>query len=43
VNACRELATGPSAAIFVDLGWMMLFTAALSLIPIYFMRRRLIN
>jgi lipooligosaccharide transport system permease protein len=43
VNACRELATGPSAAIFVDLGWMMFFTAALSLIPIYFMRRRLIN
>lgn len=43
VNACRELATGPSAAIFVDLGWMMLFTATLSLIPIYFMRRRLIN
>lgn len=43
VNACRELATGPSAGIFVDLGWMMLFTAALSLIPIYFMRRRLIN
>lgn len=43
VNACRELATGPSAAILVDLGWMMFFTAALSLIPIYFMRRRLIN
>jgi lipooligosaccharide transport system permease protein len=43
VNACRELATGPSVAILADLGWMMLFTAVLSLIPIYFMRRRLIN
>lgn len=43
VNACRELASGPSATIFVDLGWMVLFTAVLSLIPIYFMRQRLIN
>jgi len=43
VNACRELATGPSAAVFVDLGWMAAFTAVLALIPVYFMRRRLIS
>lgn len=43
VNACRELATGPTFAVFADLGWMVLFTAVLALIPIYFMRRRLIN
>lgn len=43
VNACRELATGPSAAVLVDLGWMAVFTAILALLPIYFMRRRLIS
>ncbi|WP_047866463.1 ABC transporter permease [Rubrobacter aplysinae] len=43
VNACRELATGPSVTILVDLGWIIVFTAVLAFIPIYFMRRRLIS
>lgn len=43
VNACRELASGPSPGVLVDLGWMVVFTAALALVPVYFMRRRLIS
>ncbi len=43
VNACRELATGPSLSVLVDIAWMLVFTAALFLLPIYFMRKRLIS
>jgi lipooligosaccharide transport system permease protein len=43
VNVCRGLATGPSPAVLVDLAWILVFTAALSLLPIRFMRKRLIS
>lgn len=43
VNACRELATGPSLNVLADIAWMLVFTAALFLLPIYFMRKRLIS
>ncbi|MDN5696975.1 MAG: ABC transporter permease [Rubrobacter sp.] len=43
VEACRALATGPSPAMLVDVAWMLVFTAILALLPIYFMRRRLIS
>jgi lipooligosaccharide transport system permease protein len=43
VNICRDLATGPSPAVLVDLTWILVFTAALSLLPIHFMRKRLIS
>ena len=43
VNVCRELATGPSPGVLVDVAWMLLFTAALSMLPIHFMRKRLIS
>jgi lipooligosaccharide transport system permease protein len=43
VNICRALATEPSPALLVDLAWILVFTAALSLLPIRFMRKRLIG
>ena len=43
VNVCRALAIGPSPAVLVDLAWILVFTAALSLLPIRFMRKRLIS
>lgn len=43
VEACRALATGPTPAVLVDVAWMVVFTAILALLPIYFMRRRLIS
>ncbi len=43
VNVCRELATGPSPGVLVDVAWMLVFTATLFLLPIYFMRKRLIS
>ena len=43
VNVCRELATGPSAGVLVDAAWILVFTLALALLPIRFMRKRLIS
>jgi lipooligosaccharide transport system permease protein len=43
VNVCRALATGPSPAVFADVGWILVFTLVLALIPVQIMRRRLIG
>jgi lipooligosaccharide transport system permease protein len=43
VNVCRALAVGPTLAVLVDVAWILIFTAALALIPIHLMRRRLIS
>ena len=43
VNVCRALAVGPTPAVLVDVAWILIFTAALALLPIHFMRRRLIS
>ena len=43
VNVCRALAVGPTPALLVDVAWILIFTAALALIPIHLMRRRLIS
>ncbi len=43
VNVCRALATGPSPDVFVDVAWILVFTAALALLPVRFMRKRLIS
>ena len=43
VNVCRELATGPSPAVLVDIAWILIFTLALALVPVQIMRRRLIS
>ena len=43
VNVCRGLATGPSPAVLIDVAWILVFTLALSLLPIRFMRSRLIS
>jgi lipooligosaccharide transport system permease protein len=43
VNVCRELATGPSPAVLVDVLWIFVFTGILALIPVQIMRRRLIG
>jgi lipooligosaccharide transport system permease protein len=43
VNVCRELATGPSTGVIVDVAWILAFTGVLALIPVQFMRRRLIG
>ena len=43
VNVCRALATGPSPGVLVDVAWILVFTAALALLPIHFMRKRLIS
>jgi lipooligosaccharide transport system permease protein len=43
VNVCRALATGPPPAVLVDVAWILVFTAALSLLPVRLMRKRLIS
>ena len=43
VNVCRELATGPSSAVLVDVAWILAFTLALALVPVQIMRRRMIG
>lgn len=43
VNVCRDLATGPTPAVFGDLAWIVIFTLILALVPIQIMRRRLIS
>ena len=43
VNVCRALATGPSLSVFVDVAWILVFTGALALLPVRFMRKRLIS
>ena len=43
VNICRGLAVGPTPAVLVDVAWILIFTAALALLPIHLMRRRLIS
>ncbi|MGB3634112.1 MAG: ABC transporter permease, partial [Rubrobacteraceae bacterium] len=43
VNVCRELATGPSLGVLVDVAWILVFTTALAMLPIHFMRGRLIS
>jgi lipooligosaccharide transport system permease protein len=43
VNVCRELATGPSPAVLIDVLWIVVFTGVLALIPVQIMRRRLIG
>ena len=43
VNVCRELATGPSIGVLVDVAWILIFTGVLALIPVQIMRRRLIG
>jgi lipooligosaccharide transport system permease protein len=43
VNVCRALATGPSLGVLADVAWILVFTAALALLPIRFMRRRLVS
>ena len=43
VNVCRGLATGPTPAILGDVLWIVVFTGLLAWVPIYFMRRRLID
>jgi len=43
VNVCRALAVGPTPAVLVDIAWILVFTAALSLLPIRFMRKRLVS
>ena len=43
VNLCRSLAIGPAPGTLVDVAWILVFTAALALLPIHFMRKRLIS
>jgi len=43
VNACRALAAGPSIGVLVDVAWIVAFSGALALLPIHFMRKRLIS
>ena len=43
VNVCRELATGPSLTVLLDIAWIAIFTLILAMLPIRFMRRRLIS
>lgn len=43
VNLCRSLAIGPSTGAVVDIAWILVFTAALALLPIHFMRKRLVS
>ena len=43
VNVCRQLATGPSPGVLVDVAWILIFTGVLALIPVQIMRRRLIG
>ncbi|MBA2377606.1 MAG: ABC transporter permease [Rubrobacter sp.] len=43
VNVCRELATGPSPAVLIDVLWVVMFTFGLALVPVQIMRKRLIS
>ena len=43
VNVCRELATGPSLGVLVDVAGIITFTGVLALLPVQIMRRRLIG
>ena len=43
VNICRALATGPPLGMLADVAWIMILTGALALLPIHFMRKRLIS
>ena len=43
VNLCRALATGPSLSVLVDVAWILVFTAMLAMLPVRFMRKRLIS
>jgi len=43
VNICRALGTGPSWGVLVDVAWILVFTLALALLPIRFMRKRLVS
>lgn len=43
VNACRGLATGPSPGVLIDVAWILVFTSVLFLLPVRFMRGRLID
>jgi lipooligosaccharide transport system permease protein len=43
VNVCRELAGGPSVGVLGDVAWILVFTAALFLVPINIMSRRLVS
>jgi len=43
VNVCRQLASGPSPSVLLDVAWILVFTAALSLLPIQLMRKRLVS
>ena len=43
VNVCRALATGSSLGVLADMAWILVFTGALALLPIHFMRKRLIS
>lgn len=43
VNVCRELASGPSPGVLLDVAWILVFTLGLALVPIQIMRRRLIS
>ncbi|CAN5573783.1 MAG: ABC transporter permease [Actinomycetota bacterium] len=43
VNVCRELATGPSPAVLIDVLWVVVFTFGLALVPVQIMRKRLIS
>lgn len=43
VEACRALATGPTPAMLVNVAWIVAFTSILALLPVYFMRKRLIS
>jgi lipooligosaccharide transport system permease protein len=43
VNVCRALAIGPSPSTLVDIAWILIFTMALALFPVQFMRKRLIS
>jgi lipooligosaccharide transport system permease protein len=43
VNVCRALAIGPSPSMLVDIAWILVFTMALALFPVQFMRKRLIS
>jgi len=43
VNVCRELATGPSPTVLIDVLWVVVFTFGLALVPVQIMRKRLIS
>ncbi len=43
VNVCRALASGPSLSVLADVAWILVFTGVLALLPVRFMRKRLIS